>query len=50
MTYDGLEVMARSRDRADASRESGAWEAGVEIVETCEFELALAHLRVPGLA
>lgn len=50
VTYDGVEVMARSRDRADALRESGAQEAGVEIVETCEFELALAHLRVPEMA
>lgn len=50
VTYDGARAMARSRDRADALRESGAREAGVEIVETCEFALALAHLRVPEMA
>ncbi|MDN5914823.1 MAG: hypothetical protein L0I76_06895 [Pseudonocardia sp.] len=50
VTYDGLEAMARSRDQADALRESGAREAGVEIVETCEFALSLAHLRVPEMA
>jgi quinol monooxygenase YgiN len=50
VTYDGVEAMHRSRDRADALRESGAREAGVEIVEVGEFALALAHLRVPEMA
>lgn len=50
VTYDSIEAMGRSRDRADALREAGAREAGVEIVEVCEFELALAHLRVPEMA
>lgn len=49
VTYDGADAMARSRDQADALRESGAREAGVEIVDMCEFELALAHLRVPEM-
>ena len=50
VTYDALESMQRSREKADALREAGAREAGVEIVEVCEFELALAHLRVPEMA
>lgn len=50
VTYDSLESMQRSREKADALREAGAREAGVEIVEVCEFELALAHLRVPEMA
>ncbi len=50
VTYDGVRAMERSREQADALRESGARDAGVEIVEVCEFELALAHLRVPEMA
>ena len=50
VTYDGLESMQRSREKADALREAGAREAAVDIVEVCEFELALAHLRVPEMA
>ncbi|MGF6887598.1 hypothetical protein ABIA39_006297 [Nocardia sp. GAS34] len=49
-TYDSAEAMRRTRDqaaslRADASRRSGA-----EVLEGAEFELALAHLRVPEMA
>jgi hypothetical protein len=50
VTYDSLQSMQRSREKADALREAAAREAGVEIVEVCEFELALAHLRVPEMA
>jgi hypothetical protein len=50
VSYDSLESMQRSREKSDALREAGAREAGVEIVEVCEFELALAHLRVPEMA
>lgn len=47
VTYDGAESMIRNRDqaaslRADASRRSGA-----DVIGGGEFELALAHLRVP---
>ena len=49
VSYDSLESMQRSREKSDALREAGAREAGVEIVEVCEFELALAHLRVPEM-
>ncbi|MBC3190617.1 antibiotic biosynthesis monooxygenase [Pseudonocardia sp. C8] len=50
VTYDSFEAMERSREQADALRESGARDAGVEIIEVCEFELAIAHLRVPEMA
>jgi hypothetical protein len=49
VTYDSLEAMQRSREKADALREKGATETGVGIIEVCEFELALAHLRVPEM-
>jgi hypothetical protein len=50
VTYYSLEAMERSRENAEALRGAGAKEAAVEIVEVCEFELALAHLRVPEMA
>lgn len=50
VTYDSPEAMERSRPRADALRTASAEEAGVEILEVVEFELALAHLRVPEMA
>ena len=49
VSYDSLESMQRSREKSDALREAGAREAGVDIVEVCEFELTLAHLRVPEM-
>ncbi|MDN5747112.1 MAG: hypothetical protein L0H64_01050 [Pseudonocardia sp.] len=50
VTYDSHEAMERSRAQAGTLREMGAREAGVEVVEICEFDLALAHLRVPEMA
>ncbi len=49
VTYDSVDAMRRNREQADAVRTEGARDAGVEILEVCEFELALAHLRVPEL-
>ena len=49
VTYDNREALERNRDRAAASRKSTTQDAGVEVVDVCEFELALAHLRVPEL-
>ena len=49
-TYDSREAMMAARERASQLRESRAREAGVEITEVAEFDLALAHLRVPEMA
>jgi heme-degrading monooxygenase HmoA len=49
VTFDSREAMDRSRDRGNQLREQGKRDMGVEIVEVAEFELALAHLRVPEL-
>lgn len=49
-TYDSLEAMAASRDRSWALRESAVREAGVDVIDVAEFELLLAHLRVPEMA
>jgi quinol monooxygenase YgiN len=50
VTFDSHEAMARSRREGEEVRERTAREAGAEIVEIEEFELALAHLRVPEMA
>lgn len=46
-TFDGQEAIDRNRDRAAELRTSVTKEAEVEILDVREFELALAHLRVP---
>ncbi|ORW10661.1 hypothetical protein [Mycobacterium kyorinense] len=51
-TYDSLEAMQRNREQARALRTARIQKAGVpelEELDVCEFELALAHLRVPEL-
>lgn len=49
-TFDSRDALERSREQAKSIRDERAAEMGVEIVDVCEFELALAHLRVPELA
>lgn len=50
VTYDSLDALEHNRDAATSVRTAGTQEAGAEVLEVCEFELALAHLRVPELA
>ncbi|MDT7624067.1 MAG: hypothetical protein QOF99_4968 [Pseudonocardiales bacterium] len=50
VTFDSLETLQRSRKQAASVRESATRGAGAEVMDVCEFELALAHLRVPELA
>ena len=49
-TYDNRAAMQRSREQAAAVRSAGSLETGAEVLQVCEFELALAHLRVPEMA
>jgi hypothetical protein len=49
-TYDSRQAMQRNRERAAAVRSAGSLETGAEVLQVCEFELALAHLRVPEMA
>lgn len=49
-SYDSRAALEASRDRAWAIRDSGVREAGVDVIDAVEFELAIAHLRVPELA
>ena len=50
VTFDSREAMERSRMQGEELRSRGAQESEAEIVEVGEFELALAHLRVPEMA
>ncbi|MGZ4446822.1 MAG: hypothetical protein ACXVEC_08970 [Nocardioides sp.] len=45
--YDSHEAMAASRDRSWAIRDAGVRDAGVDVLDVAECEVALAHLRLP---
>jgi hypothetical protein len=48
-TYDNMESMERSRERAKRIRETATREIGATVTDVSEFELALAHLHVPEM-
>jgi hypothetical protein len=48
-TFDSMDAMARNRDRATELRSRRVRDLGAEVIDVAEFELALAHLRVPEL-
>lgn len=48
-TFDSMDAMARNRDRATELRSRRMRELGAEVIDVAEFELAIAHLRVPEL-
>ncbi|AXN44105.1 MULTISPECIES: hypothetical protein [Mycobacterium ulcerans group] len=48
-TFDTMEAMARNRDQASELRSRRVRELGAEVLDVAEFELAIAHLRVPEL-
>ncbi|WP_211698770.1 hypothetical protein [Mycobacterium spongiae] len=48
-TFDSMDAMARNRDRATELRSRRVRDLGAELVDVAEFELAIAHLRVPEL-
>jgi quinol monooxygenase YgiN len=50
VTFDSRDAMIQTGDAAIALREWGAREANAQIIEVSEFELALAHLRVPEMS
>ncbi|MFC5948769.1 hypothetical protein ACFQH9_10830 [Pseudonocardia lutea] len=49
VAFDSAQAMSASRDMAMRLRSDAAENLGAEILEVREFELALAHLRVPEL-
>jgi uncharacterized protein (DUF934 family) len=50
VVYDSIDAMHRSREQAGAIRAKTIQEAGTEVLDVGEFELAIAHLNVPEMA
>lgn len=49
-TYDSRQAMDASRDAAMQLRRATTREAGVDVLDVAEFDLLVAHLRVPEMA
>ena len=49
-TFDSVEARERNKDQLDRLRGTGSQEVAAEVLDECDFELALAHLRVPEMA
>jgi heme-degrading monooxygenase HmoA len=49
VTYDSQEAMDDNREAAASMRAATTKDAGAEVLDVGEFELAIAHLRVPEL-
>jgi hypothetical protein len=49
-TFDSREAMHRNEEQARELRNTRTRELGADILDVGEFELALAHLRVPEMA
>jgi hypothetical protein len=50
VTYDSREAMDSNREAAASMRAATTKDAGAEVLDVGEFELVVAHLRVPELA
>ena len=48
-TFDNAEAMERNKDQLDRMRATGSQQANAEVLDQCDFELTVAHLRVPEL-
>lgn len=48
VTFDGADAMRRSRGALD-ELEAASIRDGVQVLDKCDFDLVLAHLRVPEL-
>ncbi|BBZ33379.1 hypothetical protein [Mycolicibacterium confluentis] len=47
--FDSADALHRTMGKLDTLRDDTVAEAGAEMLEECDFELAIAHLRVPEL-
>jgi quinol monooxygenase YgiN len=48
-TFDNAEALERNKDALDTIKATGSQEANAEVLDQCDFELAVAHLRVPEM-
>lgn len=48
-TFDSTHAMKASRERSWAIREAGVRDAGVDVLDVAEYDLAVAHLHIPEL-
>ena len=48
--FDSAEALERNKDHLDRIKSTGSQEANAEVLDQCDFELAVAHLRVPEMA
>jgi heme-degrading monooxygenase HmoA len=49
-TFDSRDAMETNRDQAKELRNTRSREMGADVLDVGEFELAIAHLRVPEMA
>jgi quinol monooxygenase YgiN len=49
-TFANAESIEQNKDQLDRIKATGSQEANAEVLDQCDFELALAHLRVPEMA
>jgi len=49
-TFDNRDAMDRNRDQAAELRSARSRDMGADVLDVGEFELAIAHLRVPEMA
>lgn len=49
-TFDNAEALGQNKDQLDGIKATGSREANAEVLDQCDFELALAHLHVPEMA
>jgi hypothetical protein len=48
--YDSVEAIERNRARLESLRDSASKDTDAQILDEHEFELVIAHLRVPEMA
>jgi hypothetical protein len=48
--FDNAQALERNTEQLDRIRATGSQEANAEVLDQCDFELAVAHLRVPEMA
>ncbi len=48
-TFDSVGALEQNRGQLDGIRATGSQETRAEVLDDCEFELAVAHLRVPEM-